>query len=439
MASEASRASLTRRVASATSSRVRGCGGLGDRRSASARSRSTRTLTTRRRPAGVTVTSSRTRSVGGERLLQGGSDALRGGHLVPPSLQFVVGGDRRTHSRTPERPLTACEDAAHGGAGTAWGGPSHPPLGRGRAPSSCRRRRAASASRTTPHGCRSCRPARPCRPRPSSSALTRDTAALAAAAARCAGALAADLATIHRRQHAVLRTTLVRQQVPAGTSTPAGARHPHVPPATLRHADPSRPATPTPTVQRGHPGPPRRRPPRRPPARYAGVGTDLRATVAALHAQRYAAATLLTGRAAGACPATRWRGRRSSELASLTSGASSSWRSSPRGPRGGSERGRTRPSRRCATCAPTSSRGAPGPTRRSGTRSRSRSRTPGGCRAAGPRGAHDAARGVRPAPRAAGHRQGALGPGGPHALAGDRRGPRRTGGVSPSCRSPGST
>ena len=46
-------------------------------------------------------------------------------------------------------------------------------------------------------------------------ALTRDTAALAEAAATVPGALAADLATIHRRQHTVLRTTLVRQQVPA--------------------------------------------------------------------------------------------------------------------------------------------------------------------------------------------------------------------------------
>ncbi len=46
-------------------------------------------------------------------------------------------------------------------------------------------------------------------------ALTRDTASLAALAATVPGAVAADLATIHRRQHSVLRTTLLAAQVPA--------------------------------------------------------------------------------------------------------------------------------------------------------------------------------------------------------------------------------
>ena len=46
-------------------------------------------------------------------------------------------------------------------------------------------------------------------------ALTRDTAALAELAATVPGALAADLTTLHRRQHTVLRTTLVADGVPA--------------------------------------------------------------------------------------------------------------------------------------------------------------------------------------------------------------------------------
>ncbi len=46
-------------------------------------------------------------------------------------------------------------------------------------------------------------------------ALTRDTVALATASAALEGDLAADLAALHRRQHTVLRTTLLRRQVPA--------------------------------------------------------------------------------------------------------------------------------------------------------------------------------------------------------------------------------
>ncbi len=53
---------------------------------------------------------------------------------------------------------------------------------------------------------------------------------------------------------------------------------------------------------------------------YAGVGADLRATVAALHAQRYAAATLLTGRAP-TVPRDPVPGAEVSDLVSLTSGA----------------------------------------------------------------------------------------------------------------------
>ena len=122
-------------------------------------------------------------------------------------------------------------------------------------------------------------------------ALTRDTAALADQAAALGGDLGGDLAALHRRQHTVLRTTLARQQVPLSTLDAA--------PATTT-ATPTGPAAPSPSVA--------------PTARavaalaadegaaaasagdLAGVGRDLRAPVAALHAQRYAAAALLTGR-----------------------------------------------------------------------------------------------------------------------------------------------
>src|SRR6476469_2322553 len=57
-------------------------------------------------------------------------------------------------------------------------------------------------------------------------ALTRDTAALAELATTVTGALAADLATLHRRQNPVLRSPLVSAGVPAAdlvaTPTPAG-------------------------------------------------------------------------------------------------------------------------------------------------------------------------------------------------------------------------
>ena len=64
-------------------------------------------------------------------------------------------------------------------------------------------------------------------------ALTRDTAALAELAATVAGALAADLATLHRRQHSVLRSTLLAEgcRPPTSTRPPrprARVRHPRV-------------------------------------------------------------------------------------------------------------------------------------------------------------------------------------------------------------------
>lgn len=123
-------------------------------------------------------------------------------------------------------------------------------------------------------------------------ALTRDTVALATASAALDGDLAADLSALHRRQHTVLRTTLLRRQVPsADLDAPAGS------PSASSSATSSAAPSPSPTVDgRAALG-------ALEAAAAAGSGTfadvedDLRATVAALHAQRYAAATLLTGRA----------------------------------------------------------------------------------------------------------------------------------------------
>jgi hypothetical protein len=137
--------------------------------------------------------------------------------------------------------------------------------------------------------------------------LTRDTAQLAVQAAALGGALGAELATLHRRQHTVLRTTLVRRQVPASALDAE--------PTTGSTGAPTGSPGPTPTTTpTGSPATPTGGPPAVAPAPdergalaaeegaaaaaagdLAGVGKDLRATVAALHAQRYAAATLLAG------------------------------------------------------------------------------------------------------------------------------------------------
>ncbi len=121
-------------------------------------------------------------------------------------------------------------------------------------------------------------------------ALTRDTAALAELATTVAGALAADLAALHRRQHTVLRSTLVSDGVPAadldaaptpsGTGSASASASAAAPAAgdgrtALAKDEGASAAT---------------------AATFAGVATDLRATIASLHAQRYAAATLLAGR-----------------------------------------------------------------------------------------------------------------------------------------------
>lgn len=136
-------------------------------------------------------------------------------------------------------------------------------------------------------------------------ALTRDTLALATAAAALPGELAADLATLHRRQHTVLRTTLLRRQVPAAdldapvdTAGPTGAASSSPSPSTTASASPAPSPSPSPSPS----GDARARlaadeaVAAAAAGMLAGVEPDLHATVAAVHAQRYAAAVLLTGR-----------------------------------------------------------------------------------------------------------------------------------------------
>ena len=122
-------------------------------------------------------------------------------------------------------------------------------------------------------------------------ALTRDTAALAELAATVAGGLAADLTTLHRRQHSVLRSTLLAEQVPAADldasptpsstapASPTGSASSTSPAAGEARAALARDEGASAATA----------------ATFADVAADLRATIASLHAQRYAAASLLTG------------------------------------------------------------------------------------------------------------------------------------------------
>ncbi len=129
-------------------------------------------------------------------------------------------------------------------------------------------------------------------------ALTRACAELADGAEAVPGAVAGALVPVHRRQHTVLRTTLVRLGVPvevvdaiptqaAGTPSPsAGTPSPS--------ASPSAGATPGAKAARtalgevegdaalGVRG-------------FTDIAEELRDTVLSLHAQRFAAAVLLTG------------------------------------------------------------------------------------------------------------------------------------------------
>ena len=123
-------------------------------------------------------------------------------------------------------------------------------------------------------------------------ALTTETLALAELAATAPGALAAALTTIHRRQHTVLRTTLLRLQVPASlldaqpspspSSSPSASGSPSPTPSPTASALETLAAAEAASAARA--------------AEFAGAEADLLATLASLHAQRYAAATLLSGR-----------------------------------------------------------------------------------------------------------------------------------------------
>ena len=118
-------------------------------------------------------------------------------------------------------------------------------------------------------------------------ALTRGTAALAELAATVPGAVAADLATLHRRQHTVLRSTLLADGVPAADPDAA----PSASPTATATSSPSATTTGGRAALAAAEGASAAT-----AAGFAGVSDDLRATMASLHAQRYAAAALLSGR-----------------------------------------------------------------------------------------------------------------------------------------------
>ena len=118
-------------------------------------------------------------------------------------------------------------------------------------------------------------------------ALTRGTAALAELAATVPGAVAADLATLHRRQHTVLRSTLLADGVPAADLDAA----PSASPTATATSSPSATTTGGRAALAAAEGASAAT-----AGGFAGVSDDLRATIASLHAQRYAAAALLSGR-----------------------------------------------------------------------------------------------------------------------------------------------
>ena len=145
-------------------------------------------------------------------------------------------------------------------------------------------------------------------------ALTRGTAALAELAATVPGALAADLATLHRRQHTVLRSTLAADGVPTADldTTPSASPTPTA--STTATVSPTAAAG-TRTQLAAAEGASAAG-----AAGFAGVEDDLRATIASLHAQRYAAASLLRGRPP-TVPSEPVGGDRVGALATMTAGA----------------------------------------------------------------------------------------------------------------------
>ena len=127
-------------------------------------------------------------------------------------------------------------------------------------------------------------------------AVTTDCARLADLAADTGGPLAADLAVLHRRQVTVLRTALLQRGVPEDDLTPA--------PSPTTTSGPAPSPTASPGGGRAAALAAAEVAATSAPRRFTGVEDDLRVVVAALLAQRYAAATLLGATA----PAT---GRRS--------------------------------------------------------------------------------------------------------------------------------
>ncbi|NHA67035.1 hypothetical protein [Phycicoccus flavus] len=122
-------------------------------------------------------------------------------------------------------------------------------------------------------------------------ALTRDTALLAALATSLPGTLPRRLAALHRRQHTVLRTALLDERVPADEVDPSASA------ATSPSPTPTGTAA-TSALARAEDAAAAAA------GRFAGVADPFRAPVAALHAQRWAAARLLgVPDRAGASPA----------------------------------------------------------------------------------------------------------------------------------------
>jgi hypothetical protein len=141
--------------------------------------------------------------------------------------------------------------------------------------------------------------------------LTTECATLAALASDTSGRTAADLVPVHERQHTVLRTSLVRMGVPlevvdgpepsTPSATPATSSSPapSTTPPTTGTGTPtaSPPASPTATGPTGDPGDLARAEGDSAggAAACSAASEELWPTLAALHAQRFAATVLLGG------------------------------------------------------------------------------------------------------------------------------------------------
>ncbi|MGG5260944.1 hypothetical protein [Phycicoccus avicenniae] len=121
-------------------------------------------------------------------------------------------------------------------------------------------------------------------------ALTSDCERLAGLADALGTTLGTGLATLHRRQHTVLRTALLRRQVPAAgldaVTSPSAS-------SSSSSTSPSPTASPRPGPALGA----EEAAAAREVGAFAEAEASLLPTLAALHAQRWAAATVLTGAA----------------------------------------------------------------------------------------------------------------------------------------------